>query len=156
MSPKGNKQNKNLRKPAVPATTLEARLIQNPETWFPREQALAVDQAQQVMNNLYKDGGDYGDKSSAFMAMKEQFEGGVGNPPKPLKDGTLHYTKCLQYRKSFNKDKTKQNLPSEAKERLYREIQKITEALKWADDYYSGNDPEIPRWAKPWKDQLGK
>lgn len=154
MSPKGNKQNKNLRKPAVPATPLETRLIQNSETWFPREQALAVDKAQQVMNDLYKEGGDYGDKSSAFMAMKEQFEGGVGNPPKPLKDGTLHADKCRQYKKGLERHRP--SLPSEAQQRIDREIQKIIEALQWAKDYYSGNDPEIPRWAKPWKDQLEK
>jgi len=150
----------NLRKLAVPATTLEARLIQNPETRFPREQALAVDAAQIVMNDLYKEGGDYGDKSSAFMAMKEQFEGGVGNPPKPLKDGTLHANKCRQYKKGLENKKGLErhgsSLPSEAQQRIDREIQKITEALQWADEYYDGNDPEIPKWAKPWKDQLGK
>lgn len=154
MNPRGNQQKKNLRKLEEPATTAEARLIANPETRFPREQALAVDKAQQVMNDLYREGGDYGDKSSAFMAMKEQFEGGVGNPAKSLKDGTLHADKCRQYKKGLERHRP--SLPPEAQQRIEREIQKMTEALQWADEYYSGNDPEIPRWAKPWKDQLGK
>jgi hypothetical protein len=86
--------------------------------------------------------------------MKEQFEGGVGKPPKPLKDGTLHADKCRQYIKGLERHRP--SLPSEAQQRIDREIQKMTEALKWAKDYHSGNDPEIPKWAKPWKDQLEK
>lgn len=151
MNPKENKQTKQ-EKLRVKATIPDARLIENPETRFLREQARAVDKAQEVMNDLYRERAEYGDGSCAFMAMKEQFEGGVGNPPKPLKDGTLHADKCRQYIKGLERHRS--SLPSEAQQRIDREIQKMTEALKWAKDYYSGNDPEIPKWAKPWKDKL--
>lgn len=153
MNSKENKQTKQ-EKLRVKATTPDARLIENPEIRFLREQARAVDKAQEVMNDLYRERAEYGDGSCAFMAMKEQFEGGVGNPPKPLKDGTLHADKCRQYIKGLERHRP--SLPSEAQQRIDREIQKITEALQWADEYYGGNDPEIPKWAKPWKDQLEK
>jgi hypothetical protein len=154
MNPKENKQKKNLRKLREPATVSEARLIENPDTWLLREQALAVDKAQEVMNDLYRERAKYGDGSCAFMVMKEQFEGGVGNPPKPLKDNTLHADKCRQYIKGFQRHRP--NLPSEAQQKIDREIQKMQEALQWAEEYCNGNEPEIPRWAQPWKDKLGK
>jgi hypothetical protein len=116
MNPKENKQKKNLRKLREPATVSEARLIENPDTWLLREQALAVDKAQEVMNDLYRERAKYGDGSCAFMVMKEQFEGGVGNPPKPLKDNTLHADKCRQYIKGLQRHRP--NLPSEAQQKL--------------------------------------
>ncbi len=153
MNPKENKQTKQ-EKLRVKATTPDARLIENPETRFLREQARAVDKAQEVMNDLYRERAEYGDGSCAFMVMKEQCEGGVGNPPKPLKDNTLHADKCRQYIKGLERHRL--NLPSEAQEKIDREIQKMEEALQWVEEYRNGNEPEIPKWAKPWKDQLGK
>lgn len=153
MNPKENKHRK-LKKLRVNATTPDARLIENPETWLPREQALAVDKAQEVMNDLYRERAEYGDGSCAFMVMKEQFEGGVGNPPKSLKEPTLHDGKCREYIKGLQRHAP--NLPSEAKQRIEWEIKAMEEALQWAEEYRNGHDPEIPGWAKPWKDQLGK
>lgn len=141
------------------ATTPEARLIQNPATRFPREQAIAVDDAQENMNDLYRKNAQYGDGSCAFMVMKEQFEGGVGNPPKSLKKDrlkkdTFHEKKCRDYMIALTNHLP--NLPPEAQTRIQREIQKMTEALQWAQQYQNDEDPEIPRWARPWKHQLGK
>jgi len=156
MNPKGNNEQSNpLQKLSTTATTSEAKLIQNPETWLPRAEAIAVDKAQKVMNDLYREGAEYGDGSCAFMVMKEQFEGGVGNPPQSLKDSTLHAGKCQQYIKGLRKHLAKK-LPSEAKQKIEQEIVKMEEALKWEKDYYNSDEPEIPKWAKPWKEQLGK
>ena len=47
-------------------------------------------------------------------------------------------------------------MPSEAQEKIEQEIVKMEEALKWAEDYRNSDEPEIPKWAKPWKEQLGK
>ncbi|BAY29886.1 hypothetical protein NIES2107_17300 [Nostoc carneum NIES-2107] len=153
MSP-GRDKKKDLRPLRVNATSSEARLIQNPAIRFLRIEALAVDEAQTVMNDLYREKAEYGDGSSAFMVMKEQFEGGVGNPPKSLKAGTLHARKCRQYITNFEKPKA--NLPKEAKSRIEKEITKMEEALAWAEAYHNGEDPAVPAWAKPWKNQLGK
>src|SRR6476469_1254738 len=92
--------------------------------------------------------------SCAFMVMNEQFEGVVGNPPQSLKDSILHAGKCQQYIKGLQKHLA--NLPSEAKQKIEQQIVKMQEALKSAEDYRNSDDPEIPRSAKPWKEQLGK
>jgi hypothetical protein len=144
---------KNERDLRVKASSPEARLIENPATRFSREVAIAIDAAQEVMNDLYRELAKYGDGSSAFMVMKEQFEGGVGNPPKDITKG-LHAEKCRGYIKGLNRHRP--NLPPEAQARIDVEIQKMQDALQWADDYRAGNDPDIPRWAKTWKNQLGK
>ena len=155
MNPKGdNEQSNLLKKLRTLPTTSEAQLIQNRETWLPRGEALAVDKAQEVMNDLYREGAEYGDRSCAFMVMKEQFEGGAGNPPQSLKDSTLHATKCQQYIKGLQKRLA--NLPLEANQKIQQEIVKMQEALTWAEDYRNSDEPEIPRWAKPWKEELGK
>ena len=154
MTPDKNQNKKKLRELTVIAITPTARLIQNRETRFPRQEALAIDEAQKVMNDLYRERAEYGDGSSAFMLMKEQFEGGVGNALKSLKKNTLHEVKCRNYIKGLKKHLP--NLPSEACNRTQYEIQKMEEALQWAEDYKNGNDPKIPSWAKPWKHQLGE
>ena len=145
MTPDKNQNKEKLRRLEVIATTPEAKLIENPETRFPREEAKAIDQAQEVMNDLYRKEAKYGDGSSAFMVMKEQFDGGVGNEPKSLKNGTLHKTKCRQYIKGLKKHLP--NLPPEARQRIQYEIQKMEQALQWAEDYKNGKDPKIPAWA---------
>ena len=138
------------------ATTPQARLIQNPATQFPPKQARAVDRAQKPMNDLYRKDAAYGDGSCAFMVMKEQFEGGVGNPPQsPIpNNSTLHEKKCREYRSAW--DDYLPDLPPEAQKRIQEEIQKMNEALQWAQQYRNDEDPEIPRWARRWKHQLGK
>jgi hypothetical protein len=146
--------NPSLRKLRTSATTPEARLIENPETRFPREQAIALDEVQAIMNELYRKDAEYGDGSCAFMVMKEQFEGGVGNPPLSLKKGTLHGRKCREYRIALTNPLP--NLPPEAQTRIQEEIQKMNEALQWAQQYQNDEDPAIPKWARPWQNQLGK
>ena len=157
MNPQGNQENKNLRRLSVTATTPDARLIENPASSFPRAVAMAIDDAQEVMNELYREEAEYGDGSCAFMVMKEQFKGGVENPPMSLKKGTLHDTKCSEYILALQKQlQILPSEPNEPRERIAREIQKMQEALQWVEDYRNGNNPVIPRWAKSWKDQLGK
>ena len=157
MNPKGNQDNQNLRRLRVTPTTPDSRLIENRESRFPRAVAMAIDDAQEVMNDLYREEAEYGDGSCAFMVMKEQFEGGVENPPMSLKKGTFHDTKCRQYILSLQRKlPILPSDPKEPKEKIAREIKKMEEALQWAEDYRNGNDPVIPRWANSWKDQLGK
>lgn len=157
MNPKGSQENPPLKKLKVSATIPDARLIENPASRFPRAVAMAIDDAQQVMNELYREEAEYGDKSCAFMVMKEQFEAGVDKLPMPLKKGTLHDTKCRQYISHFKKRLLDlPSEPNEPKEKITREIKKMEEALQWAEDYRNGNDPVIPRWANSWRDQLGK
>ncbi|MEG3835637.1 hypothetical protein [Microcoleus sp. Z1_C3] len=158
MNPKGNQENQNLKRLRVTATTPKARLIENPAaSRFPRAVAMAIDDAQQVMNDLYRAKAEHGDGSCAFMVMKEQFEAGVENQPKSLKKDTLHDPKCRQYISHFKKRLLDlPSEPNEPKEKIAREIEKMEEALQWAEDYRNGNDPVIPRWANSWRDQLGK
>ena len=159
MSPKKNQQ-QNLRKLQTKPTHPNARLIKNPETRFPREQAIAVDEVQEIINPLYRKDAEYGDASTAFMVMKEQFEGGVGNDPKRIKNDTLHIVKCRESITCLEKLRLSNHLskllPPEAQEKIQAEIQKMEEALQWIEQYRNGEDPEIPTWARPWKDQLGK
>jgi hypothetical protein len=157
MNPKGNQENQNLRKLKVSATIPDARLIENPASRFPREVATAIDDAQEVMNELYRKEAEFGDGSCAFMVMKEQFAGGVDKEAMSLKKGTLHDTKCRDYISHFKERLLDwPSAPNELKEKITREIKKMEEALQWAEDYRNGNDPVIPRWANSWKDQLGK
>jgi len=81
----------------VKATWPQARLIENPARWFPRDVAEQIDQAQVTMNDLYREGAKYGDRSSAFMAMLEQFKVGAHQAPVPIAGTTLHYGKCEGY-----------------------------------------------------------
>lgn len=157
MNPQGNQENQNLRRLRVTATTPGSRLIENRESRFPRAVAMAIDDAQEVMNDLYRKEAEFGDGSCAFMVMKEQFAGGVDKQPMSLKQGTLHETKCIEYILALQKQlQILPSEPNEPRERIAREIQKMQEALQWVEDYRNGNNPVIPRWAKSWKDQLGK
>ncbi len=83
INPKGDKT-KGLRKLTIKATLPQARLIENPGTRFPRDVAIAIDRIQETINDLYREFSKYGDASSAFMAMKEQYMGGVGKEPSAL------------------------------------------------------------------------
>ena len=89
------------------------------------------------------------------MAMKEQFEGGVGHSPRMLAGGTLHYEKCEGYivglgRMLYGLAK----LPEEAKQRIAFEIQKMKDTVQWATEYAEGLNPSVPQWAKRWKNEL--
>lgn len=157
MNPKANQENPHLKKLKVRATIPDARLIENPASRFPPAVATAIDDAQAVMNDLYREEAEFGDGSCAFMVMKEQFEGGVDKPPRSLKKGTLHEKKCSEYISALqSKLQILHSAPEEPKERIATEIQKMEEALQWAKDYGNGNDPVIPRWANSWRDQLGQ
>ena len=139
----------------VRATVPQARLIENPARMFLPDVVEQIDAAQTTMNDLYRAGSKYGDGSSAFMAMLEQFRVGVGQAPVPIAGDTLHYGKCGDYIVALaEKIKLLTELPEEAKQRLALEIQRMEEARHWAVEYFEGNDPPIPRWAKPWASEL--
>jgi hypothetical protein len=90
----------------------------------------------------------WGDKSSAYIVLAEQHAGGVGQEPKPLVGKLKHAIKCKEHLVNFNDRKNDPLLPQEAKDRIEREITKMEEALKWADDYKAGLYPAVPKRAK--------
>ena len=75
----------------------QAMLITDTEFILTSDQATKLNDAQTVMNGLYKPGSKYGDQSSAFMVLIEQAKGGVGNHPKRIVGKTLHIKKCRQH-----------------------------------------------------------
>lgn len=150
INPRGDK-NSDLVKLKVNASRREARLILNPACRFPRDVAARIDEAQTVFNDMYREGGRYGDGSSAFMILLEQRRGGVNRPPAPIVGGTLHRDKCNKYIRRFNELKAS-GIPDEAENRIQVEIDKINEASAWADEYRRGDDPPLPRWARQWRD----
>jgi hypothetical protein len=138
-----------------------ARLIENPqEAWLPHSVARAVDAAQVVMNDLYRAGAKYGDGSTAFIVMLEQFRAGVGKESIPIVGKTRHEVKARGYIKGFRRimrelpAPLKPQFPKEAIERIEAEIKKLEEALEWAENYRNGDKPKIPKLAKDWKDEL--
>jgi len=140
----------------VPASRPEARVIQNPADTFPRRQALAIDEVQVTMNDLYRDGAKFGDGSTAYMAMLEQAKAGVGRDPIKLAGDTLHAGKCSEYSKGLTDilaDKGP-DLPPEAQGRIKAEVGKMQEAVRWADAFKKGENPPVPSWAKPWQGEL--
>lgn len=48
------------------------------------------------------------------------------------------------------------HFPQEAIERIEAEINKLREALQWAENYRNGDEPNIPKWARQWSHQLEK
>jgi hypothetical protein len=131
-----------------------AKVVSNFQQQYPRATAELIDEAQTTMNDLYKPGSSYGDKSSAFIVLLEQYKAGVGKEPVPIVGTTLHATKCQQYIVGLRK-KAVAPLPPEAISSLQNEIQKMEEAIAWADNYKANNKPAIPKWAKAWKADLG-
>jgi hypothetical protein len=45
-------------------------------------------------------------------------------------------------------------LPAGAQERVRFEIQKLREAVAWADAVRQGENRPLPRWARPWAADL--
>jgi hypothetical protein len=142
----------------VKASRPEARVIQNPADRFPRSQALAIDEVQTVMNDLYREGAAYGDGSTAYMAMLEQAEAGPGRQPISVVEDTLHGPKAQQYSQGLGDILAERgpNLPAEAQQRVQLEIDKMNEALRWAEGVRNGVDPAVPRWARPWAEDLAE
>ncbi len=131
-----------------------AKVVSNFQQQYPRATAELIDEAQVTMNDLYKPGSSYGDKSSAFIVLLEQYKAGVGKEPTPIVGNTLHAAKCQQYIVGLRK-KAVAPLPPEAIGSLQNEIKKMEEAITWADNYKANNKPAIPKWAKEWKADLG-
>ena len=138
----------------VRASRPEARLIENPAERFPRSQALAIDELQVVMNDLYREGAAYGDGSTAYMTMLEQVRGGVGHDPVEIVADTLHAQKAEQYAQGLAEHPQLPNLPPEARVRVDVEISKLRSALDWARRFRAGEDPPVPNWARDWADEL--
>ena len=138
----------------VKAERPEARLIENPAERFPRSQAMAIDEVQTVMNDLYREGAAFGDGSTAYITMLEQARGGVGHDPVSVVGDTLHAQKAQQYAQGLAEHPQLPNLPPEAQGRVQLEISKMNEALEWARAFRAGEDPPVPGWAKEWADEL--
>lgn len=69
------------------ASSLLGRVIKNPrhgEAWLLYSVAQKVDELQVVMNDLYRAEARYGDGSTAFIVLLEQFTAGVGKEPRPI------------------------------------------------------------------------
>lgn len=131
----------------------QARLISENQFVLAKDQVRHFEDAQKVMNGLYKRGSKYGDCSSAFMVLMEQAKAGVGNSPKPVVGDTVHDKKCRDHSEPNQglHNYLGIGLPKKAEDRLKTEIAKMQEALAWADDYRAGKNPKIPAWARPWK-----
>ncbi len=150
---------------AVKASSDEGRLIENPrhgEAWLLYSVAQKVDELQVVMNDLYRAGAKYGDGSTAFIVLLEQVEAGVGKEPTPIVGDTKHEDKARDYSLGLRRHldglekELKPHFPKEAIERIEAEINKLREALQWAENYRNGDDPNIPKWAKDWSRELGE
>jgi hypothetical protein len=153
---KGDAVKKDLVSLTVKSSTDIARVVPNFQQQYPKAVVLAIDEVQKFMNELYKPDSVYGDKSSAFIVLVEQYKGGVGKDPVPLVGKTKHALKCAESIVGLNNKKTNLPLlPPEAIARIDTEIQKMQEALNWADSYKAGDKPAIPKWAKDWKSQIG-
>jgi hypothetical protein len=153
----------NTRRLTVNPTSKNAVLVSNRQDMLPYSVAREVDALQTTLNDLYREEAKFGDGSSAFLVMLEQFAGGVKKAPvaltskieKDKKTGKLefkeflHRDKCDGYIKSFtttlrelnpqienelqNNPQTQGVIP-----RIREEITKMEEAIKWADDFKGG------------------
>jgi hypothetical protein len=150
---------------AVKASSPLGRVIENPrhgEAWLLYSVAQKVDELQVVMNDLYRAEAKYGDGSTAFIVLLEQFTAGVGKEPKPIVGDTKHEDKARDYSLGLRRHldglakELKPHFPQEARERIEAEINKLKESVKWAEDYRNGRNPEIPKWARQWSHQLEK
>ncbi|HAG81207.1 MAG TPA: hypothetical protein DCL61_08550, partial [Cyanobacteria bacterium UBA12227] len=171
----------------VAPTSSKGQLVSSRQEQLPYAVAKAVDDLQTTMNDLYREEAKFGDGSSAFLVMLEQFAGGVGNAPVPLtakieKDKEtgklevkefLHREKCKSYIDGFRRilreldAKIKNELQKNALTqgvipRIEHEIDKMEEAIKWADKFKGGHisedrieeSLEIYTWAKAHREQF--
>lgn len=150
---------------AVRASSRLGRVIENPrynEAWLFDSVARKVDEIQVVMNDLYRADAKHGDGSTAFIVLLEQFTAGVGNEPKPIVGDTKHEVKASNYSLGLRRildglaEELKPHFPQKAIQSVEAEINKLKEAVKWAENYRNGLNPDIPKWAKPWSHKLGK
>jgi hypothetical protein len=153
---------------AVRANSPLGRVIENPrhrEAWLLYSVAEKVDELQVVMNDLYRTEAKHGDGSTAFIVLLEQFTAGVGKEPMAIVGDTKHEDKARDLSspgKGLSRllnelpKELKPHSPQEAIDRIEAEINKLREALQWAEIYYNGDYPEIPTWAKKWSNKLGK
>jgi hypothetical protein len=150
------------------ASSRLGRVIENPrhnEAWLFDSVARKVDELQVVMNDLYRAEAKYGDGSTAYIVLLEQFTAGVGKQPSPIVGDTEHEVKARDL-SSQGKGLSRllnelpkeliPHFPQEAIERIEAEINKLREALQWAENYRNGLNPDIPRWARQWSRELGK
>lgn len=117
---------------------------------FDRKAADDIDAAQETLNDLYRAKAKEGDGSCAFGALQSATE--KGDPT-----GADHYNKSKQYSKALGDKANLAKLPATAKEVLLAEKAKLDEAVAWADankGKKKGTRSQVPRWARPWRDQL--
>lgn len=143
----------------LPAERAEGRVLENPADPLPRTQRMAVDLFQEQFNELYRGGATEGDGGSAYAALREQAAGGLGKPPEDVVvEGTFHRDKSEQMARGLermlNDPERGGRLPAGAQERVRFEIQKLREAVAWADAVRQGENRPLPRWARPWAADL--
>ncbi len=90
------------------------------------------------MNDLYRAEAIYGDGSTAYIVLLEQFTAGVGKEPRPIVGDTKHEDKARDYSLGLRRildglaEELKPHFPKEAIERIEAEINKLKESVKWA------------------------
>jgi hypothetical protein len=132
------------------ASTGAAPKLANPADLVDRDAADAIDAAQKTLNDLYRDGAQYGDGSCAYCAMLEV---PMGKDP----TGANHFKKSQEYSIGLGRIAALPKLPAGARETLLSEKAKLDEAVAWTSTNRGkkpGQRTPIPRWAKPYKREL--
>ena len=132
------------------ASTGTAPKLGNLADLYDRDVGDAIDAAQKTLNDLYRDGAEYGDGSCAYCAMLEV---PMGRDP----TGANHFKKSQEYSKGLERLAAAPRLPASAKEKLIAEKAKLDEAVAWTTENRGkkpGQRSTVPRWAKPYKREL--
>jgi DNA repair exonuclease SbcCD ATPase subunit len=149
------------------------RLVETMEDYekhYPCAVRDAIDAAQESVTQLNKETSRYGDGSVAYAAIAEQVngskeEGKFDAPVAALPElgGQTHLGKCKEFILGLSRSKReleryveKKYLTERAIDILRREEDKLKQALKWCKDYRAGDYPELPSWAKTYREQLRK
>jgi hypothetical protein len=132
------------------------RLVSNRADQFTRLQARTIDAAQTELNEHYRVGAHQGDRSSAYLVIREHILGGRGGKPQAVVEGTLHYDKCQRAVDLLQR--LEPGLPETQREIVVREREKMQSALQWADAYgkAEGPEPTLPGWAQALAEELLK
>lgn len=119
-----------------------APVLGDPEMQYEREVAIAIDKAQTTMNDLYRKRAEYGDGSTAYLALYTRARG---------KDptGANHVQKAGEYIAGLTNIKASAALPTRALEHIDRELIKLQDALGWKPG------DSLPRWARAYSKDLG-
>ncbi|MEQ9498458.1 MAG: DUF4157 domain-containing protein [Deltaproteobacteria bacterium] len=110
--------------------------------------------AQDWMNRLNKAGGTLGDQSLAYAIIAEQAAGGA--IARPVIGSTLHAVEGIDAALRLRRIAAAGVLPDDAARMILAEAAKLEEAVQWARNYNGGPLSDLPRWASPFSDDLGR